>query len=191
MIFAKFMPLPFQVCNIICNGPKQYEAHKKGLSHLDAVRESVKIKKVKVATPEPVPPAEEIVEDISVDTSTEDNGHLLCNSLGCKEKFKELQDLVNHAKELHGYLISCTGCINMKWKPKEALTCDELIQHYEADHKQQIKEYDLKFFGKVTNWKQGYIKCKLCPDPELGKTGFWLTNEMDKGKIRQHFKVYL
>lgn len=177
-----------EICQVSLNGPKQHEAHMKGLSHLKKAKDFVQSQEQQDKEPTSDKPVDVSVEDCSVDTSSEDIGHLQCNSLGCKEKFKEVEDLVQHVKEMHGFLITCTSCITMKWKPKECLTIFQLIEHVESDHKQKITQHDLKFYGNVTNWKQGYIKCKLCPEPELGKTGFWLTNEMDKGKIRQHFK---
>ena len=126
------------------------------------------------------PPAEP-----SADTNTsssQSNRLLFCHAQGCFATFANEIQLKRHIRSLHGYLIKCTECVAMKQTPAEVLTCEELIKHYDEAHNKVMKEYDLKFFGDVKNWKQGYVKCNLC-DTKLGSPGFWFTNELNMGVV--------
>jgi len=109
----------------------------------------------------------------------------------CDETFTDLTELNYHVREAHGIFITCKECKVLKHPAFEALTCEELVDHLKADHyKTNIVESDLKYYGEVPNWKQGYIKCNLCPPLKLGNIGLWFTNEVNTVKIRNHFKAY-
>ena len=110
----------------------------------------------------------------------------------CEESFESMEELYVHATQVHNFLILCKECKALKQLPAfAAFTCQELVDHLTDDHhKTNIVESDLKYFGEVKNWKQGYIKCNLCPPLKLGNIGHWFVNEVDPAKIRIHFKTF-
>ena len=127
------------------------------------------------------------LDDTSFTATSTSTSSLVCHALGCDAAFSTESELRRHIRSLHGFLIKCAECVSMKQTPAEVLTCQELIQHYEEVHNKVMKDYDLKYFGDVKNWKQGYVKCKLCPT-KLGSAGLWFTNELDLSVIAAHFK---
>lgn len=109
----------------------------------------------------------------------------------CDEIFTDVTELNFHVREAHGIFITCKECKVLKHPAFEALTCEELVDHLTADHyKTNIVESDLKYYGEVPNWKQGYIKCNLCPPIKLGNIGLWFDNEVNTVKMRNHFKAH-
>ena len=126
-----------------------WKSHINGKQHASKKKFASKQKPVTFTrVDQPIQPSP-LVSLESVDTSTEsvnDEQSLpfQCNSLNCNRGFKLVSELVTHVKEIHGFLITCTSCIDMKWKPKEALNCEELIHHYDQDHKKTMTENDLK-----------------------------------------------
>ena len=172
-----------EICQIICTSEGNLAQHNAGKAHAE------KVKLATDADQKTKPPAEPSA-DINTSSSqcrSQSNRLLFCHAQGCYATFANEIQLKRHIRSLHGYLIKCTECVAMKQTPAEVLTCEELIKHYDEAHNKVMKEYDLKFFGDVKNWKQGYVKCKLC-DTKLGSPGLWFTNEMNMTVIGAHFE---
>jgi len=109
----------------------------------------------------------------------------------CEEVFSEVLDVASHVRETHGIFITCKECKVLKHPAYEALTCEDLLDHIKNDHyKTTVIEIDLKYYGEVPNWKQGFIKCKLCPDMKLGALGHWFDNDINIFKIKKHFQTH-
>lgn len=116
----------------------------------------------------------------------------LAHCPSCDKTFYDQREVECHVRQVHQIFITCKECKVLKQLPAfEALTCTELIEHLTSDHhKTNIVEHDLKYYGEVQNWKQGYIKCNLCPPLKLGNVGLWFENEVKLEKMKNHFKTY-
>jgi len=115
------------------------------------------------------------------------SGSFYCHS--CDDRFESLKKLLIHIEELHGSLIKCKECISNSYVPAQVLTCQDLIEHIQDAHHKTVKEYDLKHFGVIKNWRSGFARCILCPS-KVGAPGFWFTNEIIVHKLQEHFQEY-
>jgi len=127
-------------------------------------------------------------EEVQIEAVFPDEKH--CPS--CDNTFESMRELEMHVKQVHNFLIICKECKVLKQLPPyAALTCQDLVDHLTNDHhKTNVVATDLKYFGDVKNWKQGYIKCNKCPPLKLGNVGHWFENEVDSAKIKLHFKTF-
>jgi len=185
-------------CQIHCNEKRQFDQHLKGKGHLKNV-------KLKNMTPTElsfttfVPPenvekenvaekngSKEQEEQGKVNKAVESVDELVdqfeCHS--CDKKFVDLTILLSHINETHQNLIACKIC-----KTEKFLTFKDLRNHLKHEHNQSIEESDLVKVGDVNHWRQGFIQCNLC-HISIGKPGFWFSDEINKAKIRSHFKKY-
>ena len=182
-------------CNVHCNKKDQFDQHRSGKNHKKKTgdKDPQKFSKSKSPQQPTEKDKDNFVPDsdsasVSSQNNEAQNQGYSCHA--CTETFSHPQNLKQHIRGIHGYLIKCKQCVSMNHYPaEEVLTCRELITHFDKDHNEKIKSYDLKFYGQVNNWKQGVIRCKLC-EPKLGGKGLWMTNELDRGKIRAHFNIH-
>lgn len=159
-------------CNIDCNSKEQFEQHKDGDRHKNADRKKISFH---------LSPSEKNK------LFDEDFESFPCPC--CGESFHELNDLTSHAKKVHYLIIFCKECRVLKHPIYEALTCSELISHLRNDHnKTNVVDADLKYYGEVNSWKQGFVKCLLCPPMKLGDPGFWFCNEVRTARLKIHFQ---
>ena len=188
-----------EICKICCRSPLTFEQHIAGKTHAENVQKKSKDREKPPGNPKiltrksrPLPPksaSSSTSQSIAVSQQATD---LQCH--GCDEKFGSIQSLTRHIHEVHGFIIKCSECEEKGQAPAEVLTCKALIVHYLEAHNKAIKDYDLKLYGTVNNWKQGYVRCKLCSMDvrrrRLGGPGLWFTNSLDKTAMRAHFKTY-
>lgn len=127
-------------------------------------------------------------EDVQIEAVFPDEKHCPC----CEDTFDSMRELEMHVKQVHDLLIICKECKVLKQLPPyAALTCQDLMDHLTNDHhKTNIVAGDLKYFGEVKQWKQGYLKCNMCPPLKLGNVGHWFKNELFSSKIKFHFKTF-
>ena len=183
-----------EICKICCSDPRTYEQHIAGKIHAANVqqeksKDSEKSpRNLEISTRKSL----SLISQSIASSPSKPTSDLLCH--GCDEKFGSIQSLTRHIHDVHGFIIKCSKCVEKGQTPAEVLTCKALIVHYLEAHNKAIKDYDLKLYGTVNNWKQGYVRCKLCSMDvrrrRLGGPGLWFTNSLDKTVMRAHFKTY-
>lgn len=177
-----------EICKICCRSPLLFEQHIAGKFHAENVQEKSKGRGEPLtnceASVSPITASSPIPQSIASSQPTSD---LQCH--GCDQRFGSISALKRHIHHEHGFIIKCSDCEAKGQTPAEVLTCKALIGHYLKAHNKAIEDYDLNLYGTVNNWKQGYVRCKLCT-MRLGGPGLWFTNSLDKAVIRTHFKTY-